>query len=242
MAKAPYDPPGSRQPPNIQVPFPSLAGKILHWVQITYANDAKRNDPANGKELFLDIYGQIGEDGAPTIFHAVSTLPGGTFHQEVIETAKLSVMVLSSLEAFTGSTLCEARAPKSSADIRAKPLFYNEAAIADLGFTRVNGSTGKLPVTMPLSGIEPVTRLTPERSVQRWERSQVTASGLLEMSSIEVGDQGRVLAIGGRQTNSMGDAMADSRIAFGPLEVYAPDSAPESVFTLTHETPEVCFG
>ena len=65
MAKATYDPPGSRQPPNIQVPFPSLAGKILHWGQTTYAYDAKRNDPANGKELFLDIWEQIGEMAHP---------------------------------------------------------------------------------------------------------------------------------------------------------------------------------
>lgn len=242
MAKEPYDPPGSRQPPNLELSSPSFAGKILHWGQTTYVYDVNRSDPANGKVLSQDVWEQIGEDGVPTKLHAVSTLPDGTFHQEVVETSNLSVTVWSGFETFTGSSLCETRATKASADIRAKPLFYDEAVIAELGYKQVNGSADELPMTMPHHDIEPVTRLDAGGNIQRWERSQMTATGLTEMNFIEVGDQGRVLAVGGRHTNAMGDIVAESRIAFGPLEVYAPDSVPESVFAVAHGTSEVCFG
>lgn len=242
MAKEPYDPPGSSQPPNLELSSPSFAGKILHWGQTTYVYDVNRSDPANGKELSVDVWEQIGYDGVPTRLHAVSSLPDGTFHQEMVDTSNLSITVWSEFEASTGSSLCETRATKASADIRAKPRFYDEAVIAELGYKQVNGSANQLSITMPLPGIEPVTRLDSGGNVRRWERSQAPATGPTDMNFIEVGDQGRVLAVGGRQTNAMGDILAESRIAFGPLEVYAPNSVPESVFAVAHETPEACFG
>lgn len=74
---------------------PQFSGQVLHWSMTHSAFTAgEEQDPENGRVLVTDVWELVGVDGVPAAYHARTTLPDGSLHQEFWLTRSGSLLVL----------------------------------------------------------------------------------------------------------------------------------------------------
>jgi len=245
----PVTPPGqSRAPYAVSIPI--FSGKVLHWTQASYSyihvvesdgSESAPTDPANGRVINSDVWLQLDQDGTSTRFHAVNTYSDGSLHQETLEDRGQNTSIVILGRDYPASPLgCALRRQPLPKPGYQPPPFVNEAMLPSYGYHAVGGLTGQPPGTPPLAGASPVAAFGPDNTAQGWETTEARDGGLSNAVRIEVGAQGRVIRSQTRLTNTSGTYINETWFAYGPIEVYAPSSIPNSVFTLSQKAREAC--
>ncbi|TAH49974.1 MAG: hypothetical protein EYC68_15485 [Chloroflexota bacterium] len=223
---------------------PSFARKILHWTKTDYSYSLNSLDPANGKPVQVEIWTRVGTNGIPTTTHAISTLPDGTFLQEVLQSPEETILILNNQYPVTspdGLKRCKQHLPAYPDWMRQQvlPPFVDEAALKRFGFQKSREPHPELPTTVPLAGIQPLRAFGQGSKSQAWMLQQLE-NNKRNTKTLWVGADGRVLASQGRLTNKEGNVINEASSTYGSLEVYEASSVPPDTFAISQQALEEC--
>jgi len=224
----------------------AIAGKILHWTQVTQNSTPTSPDPSNGKARNSEVWVQIGQDNVPTQLHARTTLVDGTFLQEIVATTSRQSVYLSA--AYSPSSAkpppvtspCPLPKPSSGQFLSERlPLFADQGMLPSLGFQATAG-TQQLPTTPPLAGAKPSASYQANPAAPIWTHS-VNGSGSSHLDEVQVDNSGRVQMVHSRTVDTTGH-VNETKMSYGNLDVYEPSAVPQSVFNPSQGALESCHG
>jgi hypothetical protein len=229
---------------------PQFSGQVLHWSMTHSAFTAgEEQDPANGRVLVTDVWELVGADGVPADYHARTTLPDGSLHQEFWLTRSSSLLVLGA--DYAGAN---AHAPgwcviqgMSNSDALADQL----PSFADLQtLTRTakrasaQGETSMASASPPLPAgpnVSPSTTYQAGGSLVRWILPPTAlASGITTQLTLLTGAAGRVIGASAQSTDVRGQIIATAWDSRSDLDVYSPAVVPARLYQMPNQIRGVC--
>lgn len=215
-----------------------VRGKVLHYTISSYSYDASSPDPANGQNVSIDTWVQVGVDGSVVAQHAISRLPSGAFLQETLTVDGRNTVALgpqyAALESrFDGGCL---RSNASRQPIL--PLVVDSASLAAIGYAPVVG----LPVNIsslahtPPAGPTPEKTLSVASSAATWQQK----TGPNTTYQLEVQFDGKLDVTRSITVDNQGKAVRENRQGYGVITVYDTASIGSSTFALSTDGQEIC--
>lgn len=218
--------------------------KVVHLTSTTYTYAVGGADPANGQQIAIDTWVQTDLSGDITKLHARSTLPDGSFLQEVNEGDGQSTLALgpayASLKPEHGNP-CTPLTLSSKRPLM--PLFVDPATLPQLGYH----PTSDRPVSPPasggtLAGTAPVASFNVDDTIGTFSRSGASDANGTVTYDLEVQNNGKMDATRAVTTDRQGHVISENWQAYGRISLYASTSLPASVFAPSVDAQEACRG
>lgn len=228
-----------------------FASKVLHWVENDYSQTPGNPDPANGKTVRGDIWELVDATGTVSQFVGIYTLPDGSFHQEVIETANGLTVVYGSdynkLKApgtiDSAGNRCNAIAQPVDAARRQSllPPFVGMAmpAGAKVGSSH-SAPLAPVPTTPMLQGMPPVQTYGAASVLTQWTQQVTQPGGFTVHNVFESDSSNRLEAVRSQQFNAAGTIVSETWTTYGALQIYPVTSASTTVFSSAQQVMEEC--
>lgn len=235
--------PPDQNPPEYLLAAP-LAGKILHWVETRYVFTKDGPDPANGQTTLVELWLDVDSRGVPTKAHIISRFVDGSLHQELLLALDKAVIVFGRgypKKPPNPNRECKQSWPAYSTEMRLglMPVFVDETKLPSAGFAPTVLPAPKYPAPKVDIEASPLELFDADQNLDAWEFRETT-EGMTHIEQLQIGEHGRVVSSGTKRMDYTGQVIAESRATASPIQVYAPSSVPDRVFTLSSRAAEVC--
>jgi hypothetical protein len=238
---APLSPlPVVASPPSFEFTPPTFAGHVVHTVE------AYRNDPGPGgapegvQDTVTDIWLSIDAAGHVQQVHTTTRDRSGAVVGEQLLTPRGGARLdaVGNVPRLSASQPCQSgiEFANASALDAMLPRFYDAALYA-----AVQGAPSgpqrppsyQVPTLATVPGVTPLVTYPADTAVTTWVTHGRTVAGVTETSTVELGADGHVALIEGRDVDAAGQTTHDLALNYGAVEVYDAATLPATTFALT---------
>lgn len=200
-------------------------------------------DPANGQVVTTDVWVIVGNSGIPLQMHLRSTLPNGSLHQEILQTAQQQTIVFGqdylqaglfqSLPSAPCAVMQVARTSDSAQMARLLPRIAKDSLLTDEGYAAMHGApTLSLPTTTRVSDVTPDVTGSSPTSITHWSSQRAIGDALREYTFIDAEADGRIVGERIWYLDGSGATTYNHWNAMGRVDVYSKQLLPSSLLQI----------